>query len=197
MKPQLKYHRRAFLASTAGAGAALVAVASTGCADSKNDRRLQFASLAEAMIELAQLAKASELASGTAWDWPQTLVHCAQSIEYSMTGFPQAKSALFQRTAGTVAYSVFAWRGRMTHDLADPIPGAPALQRNGDAAAALARLQGAVQAFQQWAEPLQPHFAYGALSKGEYEPAHAMHLANHFSAFRAMITSAQGRQERR
>ena len=34
-----------------------------------------------------------------------------------------------------------------------------------------------------WQGPLRPHFAYGKLSKPEFERAHAMHLANHFSAF--------------
>ena len=52
-----------------------------------------------------------------------------------------------------------------------------------DAAAALARLRAAVQVFAAHTGPLQPHFAYGELSKAQYEQAHAMHLANHLSAF--------------
>lgn len=55
--------------------------------------------------------------------------------------------------------------------------------RPSDAASALARLQGALQAFRATTAPLRPHFAYGELSRPEYELAHAMHLANHFSAF--------------
>ena len=47
----------------------------------------------------------------------------------------------------------------------------------------LAPLRRAVQAFAHHAGPLHPHFAYGALSKVQYEQAHAMHLANHLSAF--------------
>lgn len=140
------------------------------------------ASLDEAMRELERLAQAPALVSQAAWTWPQTLDHCAQSIEYSLSGFPQPKSALFQRTLGAAAFSVFAWRGRMTHDLAEPIPGAPPLGAS-DGAVALARLRNAVQAFQASTAPLQPHFAYGVLSKAEYDHAHAMHLANHFSAF--------------
>jgi hypothetical protein len=41
-----------------------------------------------------------------------------------------------------------------------------------------------MQAFLKWTGPLRPHFAYGELAKPEYELAHAMHLANHLSAFR-------------
>jgi hypothetical protein len=45
------------------------------------------------------------------------------------------------------------------------------------------RLKQAALAFAHWTQPLRPHFAYGELSRAEYEQAHAMHLANHFSAF--------------
>ena len=124
------------------------------------------------------------LAPATAWSWSQTLEHCAQSIEFSLQGFPAPKSALFQNTLGAAAFNVFALRGRMSHNLAEPIPGAPALDASTpDASAALARLRKAVQDFAAHAGPLQPHFAYGALSRAQYEQAHAMHLANHLSAF--------------
>ena len=150
-----------------------------------DDRQLHFSSLAAAEEELARLAQAKALASDATWNWAQTLVHCAQSIEYSMSGFPQSESKLFQRTVGSAAFGVFSWRGRMTHDLADPIPGAPSLQANVEPTRALERLRSSILSFQRWSGPLQPHFAYGDLDKKAYELAHAMHLANHLSAFRA------------
>jgi hypothetical protein len=73
----------------------------------------------------------------------------------------------------------------MSHDLAEPIAGAPVLEPGADAVQASARLRTAILSFQQWTGPLQPHFAYGALDKKAYESAHAMHIANHLSAFRA------------
>lgn len=177
--------RRHFIAQAAGTGALLAAAGSAGCTPGPTlDRGLRLATLEEAAAELARLARAQALESGTAWSWAQTLAHCAQSIEYSMSGFPQPKPALFQRSIGAAAFGVFSWRGRMTHDLTEPIPGAPTLDAAGDAAAALARLRAALDAFAQWSGPLQPHFAYGALDKPAYARAHAMHLANHFSAFR-------------
>ena len=148
-----------------------------------NDRRLVLASLNEALRELDRLKSPQALPPATAWSWPQTLAHCAQSIEFSMTGFPAPKPRLFQLSAGAAAFSVFSWRGRMSHDLAEPIPGAPSLATSADDAVAIARLRQAVQAFQAWQGPLRPHFAYGNLSKSDFERAHAMHLANHFSAF--------------
>lgn len=178
MRKNIQPSRRAFVLATA-----LLGLGTSACNPaSSNDRQLRFATLAAAQEELARLARASELRTGTAFNWVQTLVHCAQSIEFSMSGFPQPKSALFQRTAGAAAFGVFAWRGRMTHDLSEPIPGAPALEATIAPAQALARLHGAIRAFQAWSGPLQPHFAYGALDKKSYELAHAMHLANHLSA---------------
>jgi hypothetical protein len=186
MKTDTHTTRRSFVISTAGVTTALVAIGTSGCQSSSvNDRQLQFASLAAAEEELARLAHAKELASGAAWSWAQTLVHCAQSIEYSMQGFPEPKSKLFQRTVGAAAFGVFSWRGRMTHNLAEPIPGAPLLEAKAEPAQAMERLRGSILNFQRWPGPLQPHFAYGMLDKKTYELAHAMHLANHLSAFQA------------
>lgn len=155
-----------------------------GCQGSSSvDRQLAFSSLAAAEDELNRLAAAKGLSSGAVWNWDQTLEHCAQSIEFSMHGFPEAKSKLFQSTVGSAAFEVFAWRGRMTHDLAEPIPGAALLAAGAEGGVALERLQKAITNFRQWTKPLQPHFAYGDLDKAQYELAHAMHLANHFSQF--------------
>lgn len=180
MTPEPHPPRRHFMLTAT----ALAAVGTAGCqTDGAVDRQLRFARLDEALAEAQRLAAAPALAARTAWALGPTLAHCAQSIEFSMTGFPQPKSALFQRTVGAAAFGVFAWRGRMSHDLAEPIPGAPALDAGLDTASALQRLQAAVEAFQGFGGPLQPHFAYGALDKPGYEQAHAMHLSNHLSAF--------------
>ena len=169
--------------ATAAAG---VAGAGMWMYQSGNDRQLVFATLPQAMQEVDRLSAAGvqALVPATAWSWSQTLEHCAQSIEFSLRGFPAPKSALFQHTAGAAAFAAFAALGRMRHNLAEPIPGAPALAAAApDASAALARLRQAVQDFAAHTGPLQPHFAYGPLGHAQYEQAHAMHLANHLSAF--------------
>jgi hypothetical protein len=176
--------RRKLLVASIGVAAAAIGAGVVATRGGNDDGGLRFASLAEARDEIRRLVHARTVTSLTAWNWAQTLTHCAQSIEYSMTGFPQMKPALFQRTVGAAAIGVFAWRGRMTHDLAEPIPGAPALDAAAPAAAASERLEASMQAFLQWRGPLRPHFAYGDLAKPEYERAHAMHVANHLSAFR-------------
>lgn len=147
------------------------------------DREWGLPSLAQAMAEVDRLSQAQALSSSVDWTWAQTLAHCAQSIEYSMTGYPEPKSAWFQHTVGALAFAAFAARGRMTHGLNEPIPGAKPLSPNLSLDAARARLNQAVASFAAHSGPLKPHFAYGELSKAEYEQAHAMHVANHCSAF--------------
>ena len=175
-------HRRAFVRTGVSLTAASLIGGSPMLA-SAADRQLQLPSLAAAEQELVRLASARERVSGEPWSWGQTLVHLAQSIDYSMTGYPQPNSWLFQHTAGPAAFAFFGWRGRMSHDLTAPIPGAPAIDPKVPVAEALDRLRQTIGRFRTWSGPLQPHFAYGALDKAAYERAHAMHLANHFSAF--------------
>ena len=118
-------------------------------------------------------------ASATAgWPVAQVFEHCAQSIEYSMVGYPQPRAAAFQATAGALAFATFTRVGRMQHDLQEPIPGAAPLVAH-DLAAAAQRLDAAFAAFAAYTGPLAPHFAYGALDKAQYTRAHLMHLANH------------------
>jgi len=109
------------------------------------ERPLVLASLAAALAEVERLGNAVPFDAAGNWTWSKTLLHCAQSIAYSMTGYPQPKSAWFQHTAG-----------------------AAALDANAAAAHAVATLHKAVGNFQQFTGPLQPHFAYGALNRVEY-----------------------------
>ena len=172
--------RRHFLGATL---APVAALSTTGCQSSTPLRDLRFTTLSEAQHELDRLARLADRPQTAAWTWPATLTHCAQSIRFALSGYPQAKSELFQRTVGRAAYQVFAWRGQMSHDLNEPIPGAPALSPQADPKVALTELHQAIDAFHGHTDDLQPHFAYGRLSKAEYELAHAMHLANHLAAF--------------
>lgn len=114
-----------------------------------------------------------------AWPLGSVLEHLAQSIEFSLHGFPQPKPALFQHTVGRLAWAVFRSRGRMNHGLAEPIPGAPALTAGPDWRTGAARLRAAIAAFQAHDGPMAPHFAYGAMDKADYAQAHALHIANH------------------
>ena len=142
--------------------------------------------LVQTLPTLAAASKAIEaLASGWrsngTWNLAQTLNHAAQSVEFSLRGFPELKSAFFRATAGRVAFAVFDSRGAMHHSLDEPIPGAPVLSATDALDAAIARALKALQDFEAHAGTLAPHFAYGALDKPQYTRAHLMHLANHWT----------------
>jgi hypothetical protein len=142
-------------------------------------RALTVASATDAL----SLLKGKAIKHTGGWTPAQVFEHLAQSVEYSMTGFPQSKSPLFQSTAGAVAFAVFQSKGAMTHGLTEPIPGAPVLATNGNTDAALDRLLTSLKTFDTYAGALKPHFAYGTLDKTQYAAAHAMHVFNHLTEF--------------
>lgn len=136
-------------------------------------------SLDEALRWLDRLDKAASVKSATAWKMGAVFEHLAQSIDMSLDGFPEPKSALFQNTVGAAAFAVFKWRGKMNHGLTDPIPGASALAQPDDWKPGAVRLRNAIARFNSHTGPVKPHFAYGALSRSDFALAHAMHIANH------------------
>ena len=136
----------------------------------------------------ATLQRLESLSSGDiqktgVWNPHQVFNHCAQSVEFSMTGFPQSKSPVFQHTAGRLAFSVFSAKGEMSHPLDEVIPGAPGLAVEGDVTLALQRLATALRQFESFEGTLQPHFAFGQLDKADYALAHVLHINNHLQEF--------------
>jgi hypothetical protein len=146
--------------------------------------RVTFASLREAEQQLRALDPASLRSPPGAWTPAQVLQHCAQSIEYSLTGYPVHRAKLFRATVGRLALRKFLGQGYMSHALDGPIPGAPALS-GGPVADALARLLGAIAALDAHPGPLADHFAYGPVTREQYARVHAMHVADHLGAMLA------------
>ena len=144
-------------------------------------RLLTFKNLDECVDELEKIQQASSIDIESDWTLYQNLIHCAQSIEYSMYGFPQNKSVLFQKTLGKLVLNQFEKQGYMRHNRNEPIPGATPIEPNGNAVEAVTRLQKAITDFDQFDQPLKPHFAYGALTKSQFANAHCMHCADHFA----------------
>jgi len=136
-----------------------------------------------ALAKLDELSKQVILSSGE-WNPYQIFTHCAQSIEFSLTGFPDHKSDFFKNTAGQLAFSAFSTKGQMRHNLSEPIPGAPRIDSDADIQTSLSRFKTSLLDFQNFKAELAPHFAYGALSKQEYERAHVMHFYNHLQEIR-------------
>ncbi len=115
------------------------------------------------------------------WDLAKILIHCAQSVEYSMHGYPQHQSDLFKQTIGKFAFSLFESKKKMTHGLDQAIPGAPEISANQSLELALNRLRKSLISFSHYQGVLAPHFAYGQLTKQQYALAHVMHFNNHWS----------------
>lgn len=145
-------------------------------------RRLRVRSLENALDELEKLRRAPRILLSPGWDLPHILDHCARSIGYAMAGFPDMKHPLFRAVAGRAAFHVFDLRGYMRHDLGAEIPGSRLPEKPLSFEEALENLQQTVRAFEDFQGKLMPHFAYGTLSKNQYERANAMHIGNHLSA---------------
>ena len=84
-----------------------------------------FASLDEAMAELSKLTKEPARARTGPISLSQAMVHCAQSIECSVRGYPEDWPMLLRATVGKVVLGRFMSKGFMAHDLAKPVPGLP------------------------------------------------------------------------
>mgnify|MGYP002717062772 CR=1 FL=1 len=105
------------------------------------------------------------LTSIEGWTPTEVFNHCAQSIEYSLDGYPELKPAWFRHSVGPAAFAVFSARGAMRHPLTEAIPGAAPLAEPASQDAALRRLQAAFERFAAHTGALEPHFA-AALVEG-------------------------------
>jgi hypothetical protein len=123
--------------------------------------------------------EAEVLAPDSAWNLSQAIQHCAQTVCYSVTGYPRLKPALFRATIGALAKRVFLLRGATKHPLAAEIDGAPTLAPDLPVTAAVARLAEAVALFTAYAGVHPPHPAYGRCTHTQLDRLHAMHLAEH------------------
>lgn len=174
--------RRQFLKVGIAGSIALVTGAT---AISLLSQRDQTSMTIDGLMEKIDLLRTQSLSSEGKWSPYKIFIHCAQSVEMSMYGYPEHKSELFKSTVGQIALSVFKSKGSMSHDLDEAIPGATAIRGVGDPHYALVRLRNALNDFKHYNGQLAPHFAYGELSKQDYTLAHAMHFYNHLEEINA------------
>lgn len=169
-------NRRRFLTLLSVAGVAAVGSGYVLTSEQQPDRPLTV----EAALAAIDTLLASQLISTGEWQLTKMFRHCAQSIQLSMEGgYPEHKSDNFKRLVGHNALKVFESMGTMSHALNEDIPGAPAISEEGSVQAALQELKTTYLAFKAHKGELLPHFAYGELTKREYEVAHVLHLYNH------------------
>lgn len=132
----------------------------------------------ESCLARLRAMQGKTVTSSGEWSAAKVFEHCAQSVEYSLAGYPQLNSDTFRSTVGLLAYSMFSLGRRMQHPLDEAIPGAEPLVMD-DTQKALARLIKSLEVFAAHDGALKPHFAFGQLDKGEYARVHAMHLNQH------------------
>jgi hypothetical protein len=123
--------------------------------------------------------EAAVLAPGSVWNLSQTVQHCAQTVGYSVSGYPRLKPALVRAVIGPVVKKAFLRRGAMKHPLGAVIEGAPALDPALPVGEAMARLDEAVKVFTAHVGAHAPHPTYGRCTHEEFAALHALHLAEH------------------
>ncbi|MEE9322430.1 MAG: DUF1569 domain-containing protein [Granulosicoccus sp.] len=130
---------------------------------------------------LSKLNKLMEQTPKTTGEWSlyQVFTHCAQSVEYSILGYPEHKPDIFKNTIGKTAFSLFSSKRKMTHALDEAIPGTPEFSNEESITDAFERFRQSLIDFKKYDGVLAPHFAYGQLTKLQYEMAHVMHFNNH------------------
>lgn len=170
-------NRRKFLYSTLGISVIATAGALTWTLIPGNNNELS----AEFLLKKLELMKSEPIQFASSWSAYKCFIHMAQSVEYSMSGYPVHQSALFKSIVGATAFKVFSSKSAMSHDLEEEIPGAPTIPLEGNEISAIERLQQALIDFQNYYGDFVEHFAFGPLNKAEYERAHVMHAYNHFT----------------
>lgn len=177
--------KRSFLKYAGGGGLALAfsSAGLTWISIEKSDAVLTTNSIVEIIDELLVSNQINTIKSAGQWSAYKVFMHCAKSVDYSITGYPVHNSTLFKNTVGKTAFSAFIAKRKMSHNLAEEIPGAVSIASTGNVADALKELKISLLNFEAYSGDLQAHFAYGQLTKGEYEKAHAMHFLNHLQEF--------------
>ncbi|OBP14190.1 hypothetical protein A5320_16250 [Rheinheimera sp. SA_1] len=166
--------RRTFLIGST----VLIAATGLGLSAGKSLHTYDLTALLQQLLSF----RGKDIKHSGAWSASVVFQHCAQSIAGSLDGYPQQKSPLFQQSVGKLALSTFQAAGAMRHSLAEPIPGMAALDPQQPTPQALELLISQLQRFlQSPEEALQPHFAYGKLSKIDYQAAHWLHISQHLS----------------
>lgn len=143
-----------------------------------DNKFIKLSSLNEAKAELLKLSDVNNIKTPN-WSLYKILVHCTQTIEYSMKGYPKLKPKIIQNTIGKIAINKFLKQGFMKHDLAAPVPESPEISKNGDAEAALQGLISMIDNFNNYNGELYPHLLFGKLPKDMYDKYFAMHIADH------------------
>lgn len=142
---------------------------------------LYLKSLDAAKQELRRLSE-QDLISSTDWSTYQVFAHCAQTIDYSIFGYPLLKPAFIRNTVGRLAIHKFLKQGYMKHDLSAGVPGSPKIEKSGGSSRdGIETLLQSIEHFEAYQGELKPHLLFGKLTKAQYDCYFAMHIADHLT----------------
>ncbi len=141
---------------------------------------LKLLSLEAAKQELMRLKEVENVHTKN-WSVSQICLHCAQTIDYSITGYPVMKPAFIRNTIGKIAFRKFMHQGYMIHDLTAPVPGGSNMDASISPQESIAKLMDTIQRFKNHTGTLMPHLLFGDLTREQYDQYFAMHIADHFS----------------
>jgi len=113
------------------------------------------------------------------YTFTQTVQHAAQSIGYSMTGYPRLAPVSLRVTVGRAVKHLFLSRGAMRHNLSAPVSGAPELDTGLPDLAAIELLRTTVNRLAAFDGVLQPHPTYGRCTKEQVASLQTLHLREH------------------
>lgn len=142
--------------------------------------KVVLSNLEEAKAVLHKIIESDRVSSP---NWPVFTImsHCAQTIQYAMTGYPKSKPKWIQNTIGKWVLGKFSRQGYMSHNLQAPVPGSPPIENTGIAKDGIKILLNTIETFETYRGELKPHLIFGNLSKEAYNQYFAMHIADHLS----------------
>ena len=143
---------------------------------------IELTSLLEAKKAILNLS-GDALASQSEWSAYEIFVHCAKTIEYSMTGYPSLKPAIVRNTVGKLVINKFLKQGKMKNDLNADVPGSPVIEDIGSFEEGRKILMDSIEKFSSYTGELKPHLLFGNLSREQYDKYFALHIADHLSVF--------------
>lgn len=117
------------------------------------------------------------------WSPYKTFVHCAQTIKYSMEGYPKTKPLIIQLTLGKIVFKSYLKQGYMKHNLSAPVPGSPFIEDSNDINRGIDILIDAIDLFQKFEGEFKRHLIFGGMTKEEYGTYFSMHIMDHLSEF--------------
>ena len=124
------------------------------------------------------------------YTFSETVQHAAQSIGYSMTGYPRLAPESLRATVGRAVKHLFLNRGAMRHNLSAPVSGAPELDKSMPDLDAIMLLRTTVDRLAAFNDALHPHPTYGRCTKEQVANLQTMHLIEHLPGVDGPVSPA-------